>query len=159
MLDAAVGNANDIRQIGRPALCIRTSRAPGFRLPPNQRPVLLRAYYNFCIHRGALAGGHQFLVALEHHLYGTPRFLGEARAGESPAVGAELASEPAAHHRCEYAHFVGGADDIRFCDFTRNAANVLRGSVQRKVVAVPFRYLSMGLEDALSDEGCGIMAF
>src|SRR5215472_14354022 len=125
----AVGNMNDVRDVGSAALRIGASRTPGFGRPARQRAVLFCAHFDFCIHRRAGSGSHQFLIALEHHLYGTSRLFGKPRAREPPSVGAEFAAKASAHDRREDAHFVRGVRDLCAHHFSGMPAEMVRAKI------------------------------
>src|SRR5262249_55915108 len=100
VLGTTVGDSEDVREGNRSAaLRARSAGAPGFGRPASQRAVFCGSHANLSVERRPSSSGHQFLIALEHELYGTAGLLGELNAGEPPAIGPELAAEASAHDR------------------------------------------------------------
>src|SRR5262249_43929997 len=74
-----------------------TTRTPGLRVPGCKRAVLFNSNFSLRVIRRSSAGTHQLCFAFVEHLYRLSACLfGQARSGDVPLVGSELASESAA---------------------------------------------------------------
>src|SRR5215469_8925779 len=110
------------------------------------------------MHRGTCSGDHQFMIAFEHHLDGTPGLFRKLSARDSPRVSAKLATEAATHYGRNNFHLIAGNADS-LADFAADAADVLRRSPHREAVPIPFGNLAVRFHAAVRNYVRAITAF
>src|SRR6185437_1955534 len=143
----------------RRASTAHATRAPRIRFPRQQRAVFLRADLHSRASRGTAAGGLEFGLAIEHHLYRLAAgFLRELRRCDPPWIKAKLAAEAAADmvlmHVNVRGRKVDGLAEL-FCD----AGHILSGDVHEQMIGVrPLGDAAVRLQAAVRDYRSSVIA-
>ena len=126
---------------------------------PVMVPSFLPAMLDLAVGGGAVAGDHQFGVALQEQLHGASAgLLGEPGGHLAPGVGAELAAEAAA----DVVHLdldVGGGHLDVGRKLVGPGGDVLRGGPGIDVVALPLDHCAVRFQAAVGDDGDAVLAF
>src|SRR5208337_3144881 len=157
-----VGYAGEDVGKGRHGSARRAPRAPGVRLPSNNRPVFLCRHFNLCEAGRSRPGHFQIHVALEQQFDGLAGKLRQPGVLNTPTVGRELAAKPSADVLADGLNVVvldiDACQPQCFTDFTRYSGYVLRGEIGLQGVRTrPLSDATVCLKAAVCDHGHAVV--